>query len=306
LSVTGIGVGRVGWRQRVGAIRAIGMDQIGPNGCTGWLSGVSMATERQCQTGPTIVTSSLAQRLYYWTLNAWGRMPGSASRSKLLGWTIGLAMVVPGVAPVLAQSAGPVRPELYLGVQSESVSELQAMLRLLGFFRGDVSGLYGDDTQNAVIQFQTAAGILPNGRVNGATWAKLLPGVPVASGTPTKPVAANPVAANPVAANPGAAKPGSATAGSFPKPVVTSTKPTTPAVKPAPAASPMFPILRKGDRGPAVETLQKRLRRFGVLNDVADGVFGAATYEAVVAAQKKLGIEADGIVGPATWDALLQ
>lgn len=68
----------------------------------------------------------------------------------------------------------------------------------------------------------------------------------------------------------------------------------------------MFPILRKGDQGPAVELLQKRLVRLGVLAEGADGVFGEATMKAVMAAQKKFGIEADGIVGPATWDVLLQ
>jgi peptidoglycan hydrolase-like protein with peptidoglycan-binding domain len=229
----------------------------------------------------------------------------------LMTGTIALALATPGVAQLAAGSA---RPELYLGVQSESVSELQGMLRLLGFFRGEVSGLYGDDTQNAVIQFQTAAGILPNGRVSGSTWSKLFPGTVVAGA----PVAAP---AKPVVAVP---KPAAPMASSFPKPAVPAAAPTKPAVapakpavpapakpavapaKPAVAAAPMFPILRKGDRGPAVETLQKRLVRLGVLSEGADGVFGEATHKAVMAAQQRFKIEADGIVGPATWDALLQ
>ncbi len=228
---------------------------------------------------------------------------------------IALAMAMPGVAQPVA---GVVRPELYLGVQLESVSELQGMLRLLGFFRGEVSGLYGDDTQNAVIQFQTAAGILPNGRVSGATWSKLLPGA-IGAAAESKPATTVPTVPKPVVAT--VPKPVVATvpkpapaASSFPKPGATAVAPVKPAVakpvvapvKPAVAAAPMFPILRKGDRGPAVETLQKRLVRLGVLGEGADGVFGDGTMQAVMAAQKKFGIEADGIVGPATWDALLQ
>lgn len=282
----------------------------------------------------TIVTSSLAQSLYRWTrtqgitpmptqlLPLWLTHPRAQSKGVrlTLSWTIALGLALT-LSPVQAQlGPGQPRPELYLGVQSPSVSELQAMLRLLGFFRGEVSGLYGDDTQSAVIQFQTAAGILPNGRVNSATWSKLLPGAIATAPAPATPVA---VAPKP-AATPSAstfpkpttpAKPAATPA----KPAATPAKPAAaPATKPAPTAKPVakpaakpveaptFPILRKGDRGPAVETLQRRLRRMGVLTEEADGIFGEATHRAVVAAQQKLRIEADGIVGPATWDALLQ
>jgi len=64
----------------------------------------------------------------------------------------------------------------------------------------------------------------------------------------------------------------------------------------APAAA--HPVLRVGDRGPAVAYLQKRL---GVK---ASGVYGPLTLAAVVAFQKWRGLPARGIVGPATWRAL--
>lgn len=54
-------------------------------------------------------------------------------------------------------------------------------------------------------------------------------------------------------------------------------------------------ILKRGSRGDAVATLQRRL---GV--DV-DGVFGAGTEAAVRRAQKAYGLVEDGVVGPATW-----
>jgi hypothetical protein len=52
--------------------------------------------------------------------------------------------------------------------------------------------------------------------------------------------------------------------------------------------------LRKGDRGPGVRRLQRRLRI------VADGVFGSQTDRAVKRFQRRRGLVADGIVGPIT------
>jgi hypothetical protein len=56
--------------------------------------------------------------------------------------------------------------------------------------------------------------------------------------------------------------------------------------------------LREGDRGPAVESLQRRLRL------TADGVFGSKTKSAVMRFQRRRGLEVDGIVGPITRRAL--
>lgn len=56
--------------------------------------------------------------------------------------------------------------------------------------------------------------------------------------------------------------------------------------------------LRKGDRGPAVAAVQRKLR-LG-----ADGVFGPLTDRAVRRFQRRKGLDADGIVGPITRRAL--
>lgn len=58
------------------------------------------------------------------------------------------------------------------------------------------------------------------------------------------------------------------------------------------------PVLRQGDAGAAVATLQ------GLLGIAADGRFGPATRAAVVEAQSRAGLVTDGIVGPRTWAAL--
>ena len=58
-------------------------------------------------------------------------------------------------------------------------------------------------------------------------------------------------------------------------------------------------VLEKGDSGPAVKRLQKRLRV-----RPADGEFGSYTERAVRRFQRRRGLTADGVVGPQTRKAL--
>lgn len=69
----------------------------------------------------------------------------------------------------------------------------------------------------------------------------------------------------------------------------------------------LLPELAKGAKGEEVKTLQRLLASLGysVGGFGADGDFGNATHNAVVAFQKKKALAADGIVGKATWSALL-
>lgn len=59
-----------------------------------------------------------------------------------------------------------------------------------------------------------------------------------------------------------------------------------------------------GDRGADVTKIQQKLRQYGYLTAPADGIFGQATYDAVVWFQRKNGLKADGVVGSATAAAL--
>ncbi len=180
----------------------------------------------------------------------------------------------------LPASEGTGRAILRSGSRGADVNELQATLKLLGFYDGAVDGLFGETTVAAVERFQDAAGLGKDSVVGPATWERLFPPDPVT------------IAPTPIAKPVPAAKPR--------EPV---------ALKPTPQAAPAsaaFPILRKGITGDAVRGLQERLRSLKLFDDSIDGVFGEATETAVKAAQRKYQLDPDGIVGPGTWSVLLR
>jgi N-acetylmuramoyl-L-alanine amidase len=205
--------------------------------------------------------------------------------SWLLGWSfcgllaIGSIASAPAVAAQptseqsnsnspIAQTGAIVRPALKLGSRGSEVMELQAALKLLGFYSDNVDGIFAQSTATAVSKFQEAAGTTSDGIVGQDTWNRLFPATPNASvNTPAN--AENPEINSQM----------------------------------APAN---FPVLRRGMRGEAVRELQERLRAKGFLRLSADGVFGRDTQAAVKAAQRKYQLPADGIVGVATWEALLR
>lgn len=65
----------------------------------------------------------------------------------------------------------------------------------------------------------------------------------------------------------------------------------------APASS-SHRVLRRGDTGPDVAAVQRRLRLS------ADGIFGPATEQGVKSFQRRKGLAVDGVVGPQTWAAM--
>jgi peptidoglycan hydrolase-like protein with peptidoglycan-binding domain len=196
------------------------------------------------------------------------------------------------------------RPSLNMGSQGERVVELQAALKLLGFYSGAVDGTYQQDTAIAVSQFQQAAGLSPKGMVDNITWQTLfptpstinsLPGNSVSSFTTssTKPTKNSRVNNSP-------AKPkNQPNIGIKPTPVnqqIPSIQYTTEG----------WPILRLGMSGAEVIKLQKQLQNLGFLTGKIDGDFGISTEAAVKAAQFRYGLEPDGIVGATTWKAFIK
>jgi len=244
-------------------------------------------------------------------------------------------------APSASGSVPSNRSVLKQGSQGDSVSDLQALLKLLGFYTGAIDGVYRDGTASAVSAFQQAAGLQADGIVGSETWARLLPPSPPASAPSSAGVAASTPAGGAIASHnapslplassnafPSPTASPTANSSAFPSPTAQSpSTPSTPtAPKPAipaasqnptpqtstpqtstPAPAPVeLPILRVGMRGPAVSGLQERLKAIGAFKGAIDGVFGTETQEAVKTAQRNVNLEADGIVGPATWTALLR
>ena len=240
------------------------------------------------------------------------------------------AVPAPAAAPAEPMMAptqpppGLTRPNLRLGSSGAFVSELQAVLRLLGYYSGPVNGAYDDSMAIAVAAFQQAAQLAPDGIVGPATWIRLLPPAPTSeqAATPANPSPAFPrptaaptnPAANPAVATPAASPTSTSTAAPSPPPSGSTASPTSPNAEPATTPPPTaetsdpvdLPILRIGMRGPAVARLQERLRATDFYDGPIDGAFGIATQAAVRTAQRRYRLNPDGIVGPATWTALLR
>lgn len=248
-------------------------------------------------------------------LGLMGGLPGS--------WRVAIAQTPAessAADPAPPQDADTVpmrRPILREGSQGLPVTQVQALLKLLGYYQDAVDGVYRNSTQVAVAAFQTDAGLEPDGIVGPATWSRLLPSLPVRAPqaeTPADAVATSPPADPPVeptsppaeASSPASPAP---TPTPAPEPAAPDREPETPpdaaAAPTTPAPSVTLPTLRLGMTGPAVEQVQERLRRLGTYQGAIDGIFGEATQAAVIAAQRQAQLEPDGIVGAATWNMLL-
>ncbi|NJL47526.1 MAG: peptidoglycan-binding protein [Leptolyngbyaceae cyanobacterium SM2_5_2] len=199
----------------------------------------------------------------------------------------------PATAEPTVQGGRITRPTLRLGSQGESVKELQSMLMLLGYYPGPVSGVYQEDTQQAVQRFQQAAAITADGIVGPATWSQLFP-TPVAEANP-----------------PGQGGSSASTASPSQPSQVPASLPTQPTTQPAnspssssASSSASLPVLRPGMEGDAVRQLQRRLQAKKVYTGPVDGIFGIQTEAAVREIQRTNDLTVDGIVGPATWRVL--
>ncbi|MGM3304539.1 peptidoglycan-binding domain-containing protein [Anabaena sp. WFMT] len=211
------------------------------------------------------------------------------------------------------------RPTLKLGSQGERVSELQAALKLLGFYTGAVDGIYQAGTASSVSQFKQAAGLNPDGIVDAITWQKLFPNVStVAANIPLAPTQPTSVNSFTVPTQPNRIPKINNTPVLKLTPPKQSTiirnKPNTP-FQPTPSkqqnpsiqyTAEGWPILRLGNSGSEVVKLQKLLQNLGFLKGRIDGDFGVTTEAAVKAAQTRYGLQPDGIAGGATWEAFVR
>lgn len=233
-------------------------------------------------------------------------MKGSLTTS-LVG-AFGLLVFTWGNTSAVAASIGQVaqaktteginRPPLKAGSQGAAVSELQAALKLLGYYTGAVDGVYSESTAKAVSQFQQAAGLKSDGLVNSETWERLFPLVPTtASSAAAFPV---PAVTKIIPAAPNSSVPNNTR--------VTNAKPTPVSASPTSARSTStstnLPTLRLGMEGSRVKRLQQQLQAIGLFKGSVDGVFGPETETAVKAAQRRYRLKPDGVVGSTTWRVL--
>lgn len=71
------------------------------------------------------------------------------------------------------------------------------------------------------------------------------------------------------------------------------------------AATDHVPVLKLGDRGPAVADVQQYLKRTGLYTGAIDGVYGETSQSAVAQFQELADIRIDGVVGIETWKAMI-
>ncbi len=58
-------------------------------------------------------------------------------------------------------------------LKSPSAKDIQAALKNAGFYKGEIDGKIGSSTKQAIIKFQEANGLNPDGAVGSRTWEKL-------------------------------------------------------------------------------------------------------------------------------------
>lgn len=193
----------------------------------------------------------------------------------------------------IAQQIPPVeRSLLKIGSQGEAVIELQAVLVLMGYYNGEVDGIYAENTAEAVKKFQQSAGLNPDGVAGEDTWDRLFPAMPIASEPSV--VVPELINVNPMNPNSINNNPTTATPLNVQNPISSE------------SSSADWQILQLGMEGSAIVGLQQRLTTLGFYSGEINGVFDRATEAAVKAAQEKFKLPADGTVGPATWNALMQ
>lgn len=235
----------------------------------------------------------------------WSGAPSWLGRWSVCGL---LVMSLGSVTPVAAQEAMSTaansprltasvnRPVLKLGSQGTEVSELQAVLQLLGYYQGKIDGIYSDQTAQAVAKFQSVAGVSADGIMGRETWNRLFPATPAPIATPAISKASQSATHKQIASVILAPQSEAAT---------NPARSATPMASKASGTQVELPILKLGMRGAAVTGLQERLRAKGFFQGSADGVFGPQTHEAVKVAQQQYQLQPDGVVGPATWQLLL-
>ena len=156
------------------------------------------------------------------------------------------------------------------GNTGEPVAQLQAKLKELGYYAGDITRKYDTATSTAVKAFQKTNGLKADG-LAGAETRKLL--------------------------DSGTALPADAT----PAPAATA--------EPTPTPEPVWEIpkstVKNGSEGADAKAVQTRLKELGYYQGKVDGKFGRASMNALKNFQTNNGLKADGVAGKDTYEELV-
>jgi peptidoglycan hydrolase-like protein with peptidoglycan-binding domain len=194
-------------------------------------------------------------------------------------------------------------------VSSTLVRDTQEGLKLLGHYGGEVDGLYGPKTREAILRFERAAGLEPTGVVSAALADMVTKGSrkQEKSATPAAVEAAPVAPVERVAAGPAKAPQAQkavATAASAPAETV--------------SAEAQAPATVSQDKDMTAETardirmsalvarIQIGLQNFGELEVPLDGQLGERTVEAIRRFQERYGFTTDGQPSEALVDKLEQ
>ncbi len=195
---------------------------------------------------------------------------------KRTSWWTGKAVTTADPGPAVpakpSPSAPPAAPSGVYSVlvQGSTGAEVALAQKVIGV---PADGIFGPMTLAALKKWQAANGVPVTGKLDAATWAKM-------------------VALGKVPARGGSTTPATS------KPTTSKPAPSTPAAT-SPLAKYVDTTLKRGSTGPAVVALQKALAV------TADGQFGPQTDGAVRAFQSRKKLTVNGIVARSTWQALM-
>jgi peptidoglycan hydrolase-like protein with peptidoglycan-binding domain len=240
---------------------------------------IALAYEAPTDTPSNI--SSIENRSFF----EWLKQQKLASRIRLYLLSLIVILSMLGIAgETLAQN-------LRRGARGLPVTELQDRLRELGYFSQSSTGVFGTQTQDAVIRFQRAYGLIPDGVVGADTQAALFGTGSLDTGRPYQ------------------YQPYDLPPPPFSPPYSSSIPPYSSSINEGDTFSTATPttnyfILQPGDRGSEVRELQQELRERGYNPGPVDGVYGTQTARAVRQFQRDRDLRIDGVAGTETLTAL--
>ncbi|MHB1860930.1 MAG: NlpC/P60 family protein [Solirubrobacteraceae bacterium] len=233
-----------------------------------------------------VPTRSRAKRISLGTLVALTAAPAAS---------LGDGNVIPALASTKNVPTTTTKHEILLrrGSHGRQVRLLQQALGV------KADGVFGPETEAAVISFQTRRGLESDGVVGPQTKAALAGGAAQAAGSVATIASVEREGSTAVPAGGGegaatsAVTSGEATGSNAPSGAATHSEATSAEHEAATSSTGS-----EGELTGDVKTLQ------GALHVKVDGIFGPETEGAVIRYQRELGLHVDGIVGPETWGAL--